>query len=55
MAKSKSNHCACKTNSNRKCNNQYCIRVAVTATREAHLPPGSPGQIAADRLARRLR
>jgi len=30
-----------------------CPSIAVTATREAGLPVGSPGQRAADRMARR--
>ncbi|WP_433530364.1 hypothetical protein ACQPYA_30725 [Micromonospora sp. CA-263727] len=31
----------------------YCPSIAVTATREAHLPTGSPGQKAADRIDRK--
>ncbi len=33
----------------------YCPSVAVTATREARLPAGSPGRKAADRIARQHR
>lgn len=33
----------------------YCPCIAVTATREARLPAGSPGRKAADRIARQHR
>ncbi|WFE27809.1 hypothetical protein O7623_00925 [Solwaraspora sp. WMMD791] len=42
---------ACTCNNTGRCG--LCPSIAVTATREAQLPAGSPGQRAADRIARR--
>ncbi len=44
---------ACTCQNTGRCG--YCPSIAVTATREARLPAGSRGQVAADRIARRHR
>lgn len=44
--------CDCATGGT--CSSSFCPRVGVKAAREARLPAGSPGAVAAERIAQRL-